>query len=78
MLGRAVALFVCLVVGAGVIARANKAEPVLTRQSLDRFPMTLGEWQGAQQPPFAKDILAVLGVDDYLTRASILCRRRTS
>lgn len=31
--------------------------------------MALGDWQGRQEPPFPKDILAVLGVDDYLTRA---------
>jgi EpsI family protein len=31
--------------------------------------MELGEWRGAQQPPLPHDILAVLGVDDYLTRA---------
>jgi EpsI family protein len=69
MTARVVVLFACLVVSAGVVARADRAEPVPIRQTLDKFPMTIGEWQGVQQPPMAKDILAVLGVDDYLTRA---------
>ena len=30
--------------------------------------MQLGDWQGVQRPPFTDKILAVLGLDDYLTR----------
>ena len=69
MLKRALVLFVCLLASAGVVARADRAEPVPIRQTLDQFPMTIGEWLGVQEPPFSKDILAVLGVNDYLTRA---------
>jgi EpsI family protein len=61
-------LVACLVASAGVMTRANRPEPAPPRETLDRFPLTLGDWEGAAQPPFAKDILAVLGVDDYLTR----------
>lgn len=69
MLARALVVFACLVVSAGVVARADRAEPVQIRQTFDKFPLKLGEWSGVQQAPFAKDVLAVLGVDDYLTRA---------
>jgi EpsI family protein len=69
MLKRALLLFVCLLASAGVVARADRAEPVPIRQTLEQFPMTIGEWRGVQEPPFSKDILAVLGVNDYLTRA---------
>jgi EpsI family protein len=62
-------LFACLVVSAGVVARADRTEPVPIRRTLEHFPTTIGQWHGVQQPPFAKDVLAVLGVDDYLTRA---------
>jgi len=31
--------------------------------------MQIGDWRGVQEPPFDANILAVLGVDDYLTRA---------
>jgi EpsI family protein len=69
MLKRALLLFVCLLASAGVVARADRAEPVAIRQTLDQFPITIGEWRGVQEPPFSKNILAVLGVNDYLTRA---------
>ena len=69
MVKRALLLFVCLLVSAGVVARADRAEPVPIRQTLEQFPMAIGEWRGVREPPFAKDILAVLGVNDYLTRA---------
>ena len=68
MVKRALVLFACLLVSAGVVARADRAEPVPIRQTLDRFPMTIGAWRGVQEPAFPKDILAALGVDDYLTR----------
>ena len=31
--------------------------------------MQIGEWRGIQEPPFDPDVLRVLGVSDYLTRA---------
>ena len=69
MFRRSLILFVCLIVSAGIVARADRAEPVPIRQTLDLFPMTLGEWRGFQEAPFSKEILAVLGVNDYLARA---------
>ena len=68
MTKRAVALFLCFVVSAGLIARASKSEPVLTRAPLANLPMQLGEWRGIVQPPLEKDILDILQVDDYLVR----------
>src|SRR4051794_26537551 len=76
MSGRVLALFVCLVVSAGAIARADRAEIVPPRQSLDHLPIEIDEWTGVQQPPFTKDILAILGVDDYVTRAYFTPGRR--
>src|SRR4051794_20721952 len=76
MLGRTLILFACLVASAGIIHRANRPEPAPARETLDGFPMALDEWQGVRQPPFAKDILAVLGVDDYLTRAYFTADRK--
>ena len=65
---RVLALFACLVVSAGVIARADRAENVPPRQSLEHLPLAIDDWKGAHQEPFTKEILAILGVDDYLTR----------
>jgi len=50
------------------VARANRAEEVPLRISFSMFPMQLGEWEGVQRPPFNDRVLAVLGLDDYLTR----------
>ena len=58
MFPRVLALFTCLVVSAGVVARADRAEPVPIRQTLDRFPVIVDGWQGVAQAPFAKDVLA--------------------
>ncbi len=69
MFGRAVILFVGFLASAAMMSRANRPEPSPARESFDRFPVVVDDWRGVQQAPFAKDILAVLGVDDYLTRA---------
>jgi EpsI family protein len=69
MSGRALILFACLVGSAGLVARADRTEPVPIRQTLEHFPMTIGPWQGFQQERFTTQVLAVLGVDDYLARA---------
>jgi len=69
MLARAIVVFVCLAGGAGVIARAQRYETVPIRTSFALFPMQIGEWRGIQEPPFDPDVLRVLGVNDYLTRA---------
>ena len=69
MTPRTLTLLVCLLASAGLVARADRAEPVPIRQPLAQLPMNIGEWQGLQQQPFTKEILAILGVDDYLVRA---------
>lgn len=68
-------LLVCLIASAGIVGRANRAEPVPPRQTFDRFPMTFDGWSGVQQAPFTKDILDILGVDDYVTRAYFTANR---
>jgi EpsI family protein len=62
-------LFLCFAAGAGLLARAERPEPIPVRTSLTGFPMELDQWRGIQEPALAANILAVLGVDDYLTRA---------
>lgn len=68
-ISRCVALFVCLMVAAGVVARADRTEPIPVRTPLSQFPMALGEWRGMQQPAFDPRVLGILGVDEYLNRA---------
>jgi EpsI family protein len=68
MLTRAITLFVCFVLTAGIIGRASQSEEIPATTPLDQFPMRMGDWAARQLPPFEPEILAVLGVDDYLTR----------
>jgi len=68
MVARCLLLFACFATGAGLVARAERAEPVPVRTSFDRFPMQVGTWRGVQEPPFDPRVLAQLGVDDYVTR----------
>ena len=69
MVTRAAILFCCLMGGAVVIASANRSEERIARLPFAQFPMQIEEWRGAPQPPMEPKVLAVLGVDDYLTRA---------
>jgi EpsI family protein len=69
MLTRTITLFICFTVAATLIGRAGQSEPRPMRTPFAAFPMALGEWHGRQEPAFDDKTLAVLGVDDYLTRA---------
>ena len=65
---RVAIIVACLLAAYVPVARADRAEDTPMRMSFALFPMQLGEWQGRQNPPFADSVLAVLGLDDYLTR----------
>lgn len=65
---RVALLSACLVACAMFLWRATTYEPVPIRVPLAAFPMQLSRWQGAYGEQFSKDVLAVLGVDDYLNR----------
>ena len=68
MFGRVIVLFIVLIAGAGVIARAQRTEAVPPRQPLSALPMELSGWRGRTDPPLTDKELAVLGADDYLLR----------
>jgi EpsI family protein len=65
---RVIVVLAVLAAASVSVARANRSEEVPIRISLSLFPMQIGEWQGVQRPPFTDKILAVLGLNDYLTR----------
>jgi len=68
MLTRILILTACLAAGTAVVAKSSKTEVVPARQSLASFPLEIRDWHGRDDEPFAPDILAVLGVDDYIVR----------
>lgn len=69
MLTRAI-VAAALIATAGLYARAASApENVPSREPLSQLPMTLASWQGHDAPRLDDDVLAQLGVDDYINRA---------
>jgi EpsI family protein len=68
-LGRALALVVCLVAATIFLANARRSERPVERLLFKHFPMTVDSWRAVEDPPIEEDVLKVLGVDDYLSRA---------
>lgn len=68
MVARALIL-VAMIAAAGVYAAgASGDEVAVTRTPLAELPTTLEGWQGRDATPFDDDIVAALGVDDYINR----------
>jgi EpsI family protein len=68
-LGRRILLVAaCIVAGAALLAGTSRLETVPPRQSFAEFPMRFGDWQGQVLPDFDAQILAILGVDEYVNR----------
>jgi len=71
MARRAAVVIVLLVMARLFSAHLSSAETVVPRQPLSTLPLTIGQWQGHEAPPLADDVLAQLGVDDYINREYI-------
>ena len=74
MTGRAALLTACLVATSAYLGHAARAEPTPIRQPLSQLPLSIGDWRGRREADFSKDILAVLGVNDYTTRSYVSSR----
>lgn len=71
MIARAV-IVVALLAGAAVFgAHASGEETVIDRQSLTTLPHVIDGWRGREATPLADDVVAQLGVDDYIHRAYV-------
>ena len=71
MIGRAAVLSV-VILSAGLYgARAGSHETTVSRTALAGLPRTLGDWSGHTDVPLGKDVIGVLGVDDYLNRTYV-------
>ena len=68
MIKRITILSACLMLSAAYVASASKTERVPPRAPLTDLPLQLGQWKGQNEPEFSADVLAVLGVDEYLNR----------
>jgi EpsI family protein len=66
--GRVVIVAVFLLVTAAYLASSTKAETLPSRRPLATLPMQLAGANGKREADFTPDIMALLGVDDYITR----------
>jgi EpsI family protein len=68
MARRAAVVIALLLMARFFSAHVSSAEAVVPRQPLSTLPLTMEQWQGHEAPPLADDVLAQLGVDDYINR----------
>jgi EpsI family protein len=68
MTARFLVIAVCLLVAMGLSSRAMQPEQVPLREPLRNLPLQLESWRGRDATPFSDDIVAVLGVDEYVSR----------
>jgi EpsI family protein len=69
MIARALVVVAVLFGAAAVSSRVTTATEVkVDRQPLATLPADIGEWRGRAAAPLADDVLAQLGVDDYINR----------
>jgi EpsI family protein len=68
MARRVAVVVVLLLVARFYSAHLTSAEAVVQREPLSVLPLTIGQWRGHEASPLADDVLAQLGVDDYINR----------
>jgi len=77
MTGRIVVLSIVLLLGAAYVARASRPEQVPLRQPLAKLSDHIGTWVGRNEAQLPSDIVAVLGVDEYVNRSYFNVSRAT-
>jgi EpsI family protein len=68
MTGRILVLCAVLLAASAYLLYAAKPEITPLREDLANLPMHMGEWQGMLVPEMDPEVLAVLGVDNYVNR----------
>jgi EpsI family protein len=68
MIVRTAVVLAMLAVAGVYSSRAASVEARVPRESLASLPLALGGWHGREATALADDVLAQLGVDDYVNR----------
>jgi EpsI family protein len=68
MLARALTLTVIFFCAGAIVQVATRRDPSAPRSPLTELPKTIEGWRGFDAAPFADDVVATLGVDDYVNR----------
>ena len=65
---RIIILVAILLTAAALMGLTSRPEKVPIRESLSGLPMQIDTWRGQTLPDMDSQVLAVLGVDDYISR----------
>lgn len=68
MTARLIVVSLVLFGAAAYLDHATRPEIVAPREPLAMIPMQVGSWRGYQTAPFDREIVKVLGVDEYVNR----------
>lgn len=71
MIARAAVVISILAAAAIVGGRAAGMEAAVDREPLSTLPYEFDRWHGADAKPLANDVVALLGVDDYVHRTYV-------
>jgi EpsI family protein len=71
MIGRAAVVITILAAAAIFGGRAAGMEAPVDREPLSTLPYEFDRWHGADAKPLANDVVALLGVDDYVHRTYV-------
>jgi EpsI family protein len=65
-------IVIAMLLGAALFGtRASGSEASVNRESLTTLPYQIEEWRGREATPFTGDVVAQLGVDDYIHRSYV-------
>jgi exosortase D (VPLPA-CTERM-specific) len=59
----------CLLFTAAFLGAATSTEAIFLRRPLGTVPLAVGPWEGRDNPAFDAQVVATLGVDEYLNRS---------
>jgi EpsI family protein len=68
MLARAVIVALAIVGAGAMVDVASRRHVAAPRSALSTLPRAIGNWHGSDAVPLADDVVATLGVDDYVNR----------
>jgi EpsI family protein len=68
MLARALTLVAIFFCAGAIVQVATRRDAASPRSQLSGLPRTIEAWRGIDAAPFADDVVATLGVDDYINR----------
>jgi EpsI family protein len=68
MTARLLIVTVCFLATAAMAVRGSQPERVALREPLEELPLDIGRWKGREAAQLSDDVLAVLGVDEYVNR----------